>query len=153
MCQVQTIRAIPLSPFQSKSSSRRRKWPRDSISRGRFFSWRSSPRDRLTKRRKRDCSQSIRSSIYICIQLIFAFSVAWKQALRRKCRATTVKKIPNLSIKLSAKVDRGVHSLKALLHCEMFRATCLAMFWRHCAGTSYTKHFSVAYPCKSPCRK
>ena len=25
----------------------------------------------------------------------------------------------------------------------MFRATCLAMFWRHCGGTSYTKHFTV----------
>ena len=24
--------------------------------------------------------------------------------------------------------------VKALLHCEMFRATCLAMFWRHCGG-------------------
>ena len=33
--------------------------------------------------------------------------------------------------------------LKALLHCEMFRATCLAMFWRHCGGTSGTKHFTV----------
>ena len=25
----------------------------------------------------------------------------------------------------------------------MFRATCLAMFWRHCGGTSWTKHFTV----------
>jgi len=34
-----------------------------------------------------------------------------------------------------------------LLHCEMFRATCLAMFWRHCGGTSYTKQFhSVTFP-------
>ena len=30
--------------------------------------------------------------------------------------------------------------LKALLHCEMFRTTCLAMFWRHYDGTSSTKH-------------
>ena len=36
--------------------------------------------------------------------------------------------------------------LKALLHCEMFRATCLAMFWRHCSGTNCTKQFhSVTY--------
>ena len=36
---------------------------------------------------------------------------------------------------------------KALLHCEMFRATCLAMFWRHRGGTSCTKQFhSVTYP-------
>ena len=36
--------------------------------------------------------------------------------------------------------------LKALLHCEMFRATCLAMFWQHCGGTRCMKHFSVTYP-------
>ena len=30
-----------------------------------------------------------------------------------------------------------------LLHCEMFRATCLAMFWRHCGGTSFRKHFTL----------
>ena len=36
--------------------------------------------------------------------------------------------------------------VKALLHCEMFRATCLAMFWRHCGGTSCMRHFSVTYP-------
>ena len=36
--------------------------------------------------------------------------------------------------------------LKWVLHCEMFRATCLAMFWRHCGGTSCTKQFySVTY--------
>ena len=33
--------------------------------------------------------------------------------------------------------------VEALLHCEMFRATCLAMFSRHCGGTSCTKHFTV----------
>ena len=33
--------------------------------------------------------------------------------------------------------------IKALLHCEMFRATCLEMFCRHCCGTSCTKHFTV----------
>ena len=37
--------------------------------------------------------------------------------------------------------------LKAPLHCEMFPATCLAMFWRHCGGTSCTKQFqSVTFP-------
>ena len=29
----------------------------------------------------------------------------------------------------------------ALLHCEMFRATCLAMSWLHCGGTSCTNLF------------
>ena len=33
--------------------------------------------------------------------------------------------------------------LKALLECEMFRATCLGMSWRRCGGTSYTKNFTV----------
>ena len=37
--------------------------------------------------------------------------------------------------------------MKVLLHCEMFRATCLAMFWRHCGGTGCKKQFhSVTYP-------
>ena len=33
--------------------------------------------------------------------------------------------------------------LKALLHCEMFCATCLAMFWQHCGGASCMKHFTM----------
>ena len=38
-------------------------------------------------------------------------------------------------------------TLKALLDWEMFRATCRPMFWRHCGGTSCTKHFTVDIPC------
>ena len=33
--------------------------------------------------------------------------------------------------------------LKAPLHCEIFRATCLAMCWRRCGRTSWRKHFTV----------
>ena len=34
--------------------------------------------------------------------------------------------------RLTAKEGKFMHgSFKALLHCEMFRATCLAMVWRH----------------------
>ena len=47
-----------------------------------------------------------------------------------------------LQRKRNIKVEFRVR-LMALLHCEMFRATCLAIFWRHCGGTSYTKHFTV----------
>ena len=37
--------------------------------------------------------------------------------------------------------------LKALLHCEMFRVTCLAMFWWNCGGKNGHKTFhSVTYP-------
>ena len=43
--------------------------------------------------------------------------------------------------------EEKTEMVKTLLHCEMFRATCLAMFWRHCGGTSYTKQFhSVTFP-------
>ena len=38
-------------------------------------------------------------------------------------------------------------ALKALLHYEMLRATCLAMFWRYCGGTTCTRQFhSITYP-------
>ena len=43
--------------------------------------------------------------------------------------------------------EHFILAFKALLHLEMFRATCLAMFWRHRGGTSCTKTFhSVTYP-------
>mgnify|MGYP000739566041 CR=1 FL=1 len=33
-----------------------------------------------------------------------------------------------------------------MIHCEMFRATCLAMFWRRCGGTKLQEKFqSVTY--------
>ena len=48
--------------------------------------------------------------------------------------------------------DKHFLSLKALLHCEMFRATCLAMFWRDCGETSCTNHFTV-YTVTAPLRQ
>ena len=40
-------------------------------------------------------------------------------------------------------LSQRVWPLQGLLHWAMIRATCLAMFWRHCGGTSCTKHFTV----------
>ena len=46
------------------------------------------------------------------------------------------------SLQVQRQVKRLVFKLNARIHCEMFRATCLAMFWRLCGVLccSYTKH-------------
>ena len=38
--------------------------------------------------------------------------------------------------KLRDKLQEKLPSVTAPLHFEMFGETCLAMFWRHCGGTS-----------------
>lgn len=37
--------------------------------------------------------------------------------------------------------------LKALIHCEMSRATCLTVFWQHRGWTSCTRNFRWSIPC------